>query len=239
MNKHNLFSVGGLFAILLGLTKVWTGISYLTIPADQRAAMPGKVFLPAYAQGHGLLNSLFWAEALVGVFGLAIVPALAKWLVDQRNEGWVKWTGTLATVGYAVSAIGYFLTLARLPGIATAFVNGDPSTQAALAVTWKSTPDLFGFWGYGAIGIWVLCMSLLMLQRADISKVFAGIGVFTAALSLLVAVGTYFKLQPLLLIAAGAGGIAAPVWFIWLGVLLRRGPKAVMDAREVIQPVEP
>jgi len=237
MNKQNLYSVGGLFAILLGLTKIWTAISYLIIPADQRAAVPGKVFLPAYAQGHGLLNSLFWAEALVGVFGLAIVPALARWLVNQRNEGWVKWTSALATVGFAVSAIGYFLTLARLPGIATAFVNGDPSTQAALAVTWRSTPDLFGFWGYGAIGIWMLCVSLIMLQRADISKVFAIIGLLTGVLSILVAAGTYFKFQPLLLLGAAAGGIAAPVWFIWLGLLLRRGPKAFMETEKGLLPV--
>lgn len=239
MNKSNLFSVGGLFAILLGLTKIWTGISYLIIPADQRAAVTGKVFLPAYAQGHGLLHSLFWAEALVGIFGLAIVPALAKFLINQKNEGWIKWTSTLATVGFAVSAIGYFLTLARLPGIATAYVNGDPSTQAALAVTWKSTPDLFGFWGYGAIGIWMLCVSLLMLQRVNVSKVFAVIGLLTAILSILVAAGTYFKAQPLLLLGAAAGGVAAPVWFIWLGILMRRMPNAAMESDQRLQTVEP
>lgn len=239
MNKHNLLSVGGLFAILVGIIKIWSGVSYLLIPADQRAAVPGKVFLPAYAGGHAVLNSLFWGEALVGVFGLAIVPALAKLLVNERNEGWVKWTSNLATVGYAVTAVGYFLTLARLPGIATAFVNGDPSTQAALAVTWKSTPDLFGFWGYGAIGIWMLCVSLLMLQRADISKVFATIGVITAVISILVSVGTYFKFQPLLLIGAGTGAIAAPVWFIWLGVILRRMTTKVMEGKEARQFVEP
>ena len=190
--------------------------------------MPGKVFLPAYALGHGLLNSVFWAEALVGVFGLAIVPALANFLQDEENEGWVKWTSSLATVGFAVTAIGYFLTLARLPGIAAAFVNGDASTQAALAVTWKSTPDLFGFWGYGAIGIWILCASLLMLRKTGVSKAFATIGLLTAVISLLVSIGTYFKFQPLLLIAAGTGLIAAPVWFIWLGVNLRRMANAAM-----------
>jgi hypothetical protein len=226
MKKNNLYSVGGLFAILLGLTKIWSGIGYLIIPVDQRATVPGKTFLPAYALGHGALNSLFWAEALVGVFGLAVVPALAKFLLDDENEGWMKWASSLATVGFAVTAIGYFLTLARLPGIATAYVNGDASTQAALAVTWKSTPDLFGFWGYGAIGIWLLCANLYMLRKAGVSKAFVYVGLLTAVISLLVAIGTYFKVQPLLLIAAGTGLIAAPVWFIWLGVNLRRMAKA-------------
>ena len=159
---------------------------------------------------------------MVGVFGLAIVPALARLLLDDENEGWVKWTGSLATVGFAVNAIGYFLTIARLPVIATAFVKGDASTQAALAVTWKSSPDLFGFWGYGAIGIWVLCASLVMLRKTGLSKIFAYVGLLTAVLYLIVPIGTYFKIQPLLLVAAGAGLIAAPVWYIWLGLNLRR-----------------
>jgi hypothetical protein len=187
----------------------------------------GKIFLPAYAQGHGLINSLFWAEALVGVFGLAVVPALAKLLTNDENEGWVKWTSSLATVGFAVTAIGYFLTLARLPGIASTFVNSEPSTQTALAVTWKSSPDLFGFWGYGAIGIWALCISLAMLRRAGSPKVLAYIGLLVAVLYLIVPVGTYFKIQPLLLIAAGAGLIAAPIWYIWLGINLRRMAKTI------------
>jgi len=227
MKKNNLYSVGALFAVLLGLTKIWSAIDYLIIPMDQRATVPGKVFLPAYAQNPGLLNALFWAEALVGVFGLAIVPALAKLLLNEGNEGWLKLTGNLATVGFAVTALGYFLTLARLPGIASAFVKGDASTQAALAVTWKSSPDLFGFWGYGAIGIWVLCVSLSILHKAGFSKTFAILGFVLAVLYLIVPIGTYFKIQPLLLAAAGGGLIAAPVWYIWLGFNLRRMASAV------------
>jgi hypothetical protein len=164
---------------------------------------------------------------LVGIFGLAIVPALAKLLVADENEGWLKWAGNLATVGFAVTALGYFLTLARVPGIASAFVKGDASTQAALAVTWKSSPDLFGFWGYGAIGVWVLCVSLSMLQKAGFSKMFAYLGLLLAALYLIVPIGTYFKIQPLLLAAAGGGLIAAPAWYIWLGLNLRRLGRAV------------
>ena len=228
MKKNNLFMVGGVFAILIGLTKIWSAIAYLIIPMDQRATVPGKIFLPAYAQNPGVINSLFWAEAIVGVFGLAVIPALAKILTTDENEGWMKWTSSLATVGFAVTAIGYFLTLARLPGIASAFVKGDASVQAALAVTWKSSPDLFGFWGYGAIGIWVLCVSLYILRTADFSKLFAYVGLLVAVLYIIVPIGTFFKIQPLLLTAAGGGLIAAPVWYIWLGINLRRLAKASM-----------
>ncbi len=222
MKKNNLYIVAGLMSILIGIIKIWSAIAYLIIPADQRATVPGKVFLPAYAGNPGMINSLFWAEALVGVLGLAVIPALVKLLTTDENEGWVKWTGNLATVGFAVTAIGYFLTLARLPGIAAAFVKGDPSTQAALAVTWKSSPDLFGFWGYGAIGIWALCVSLTILRNADMSKLFGYTGLLVSVLYIIVPVGTYFKIQPLLLTAAGGGLILAPVWYIWLGINLRR-----------------
>ena len=62
--------VGGAFAVLIGLIKIWSGVGYLIIAPDLRAAVPGAKFLPAYAQSPGLLNLVFWGEALVGILGL-------------------------------------------------------------------------------------------------------------------------------------------------------------------------
>jgi hypothetical protein len=127
-------------------------------------------------------------------------------------------------MGYAVTAIGYVLTLARLPGIAKAYVAGDAATKAALAVTWKSTPDLFGFWGYGAIGLWVLCLSILFLRHHIFPGLLNVLGLVVAALSFLIPLGDYFKVQTLILAAAGGGAVAGPVWYIWIGLALRGRP---------------
>lgn len=152
MVDKSLLKLGGACAILLGVAKLIASAAYFVVPPEQRLSVPGTLFLPSFAQDSTFLMTIFWLEALVGVLGLAVIPAMSG-LVRAANEGWVRWTSNLALVGYAVSAIGYTLTIARLPAIAAAFVAGDASTKAALAVVWKSSPDLFGLWGYGAIGV--------------------------------------------------------------------------------------
>jgi hypothetical protein len=148
-------------------------------------------------------------------------PALSG-LVKSLNEGWVRWTSSLATAGFVITAVGYMLSVARLPGIAAAFVSGDASVKAALAATWKASIDLTGFWGYGAIGLWILVFSLLALHKTGIPKGLAYLGILHALLFMTVPIGAFFKVQVLLLLAASLGGIVGPVWWIWSGWVLSR-----------------
>jgi hypothetical protein len=197
-------------------------ILYLLLPAEQRVASPGGPLLTSVAQGATLLMTFFWLEAIVGVLGLAVVPALSS-LVRKANEGWTRFATNLALAGSVITAVGYFLTVARLPGIAAAYAKGDASTQAALLPLWKSSIDLQGFWGYGAIGVWVLIVSLLALRgAANFPKAFNYIGLVVAVLYLLIPLGVIFKQQELLLLVDGLGLLAGPIWFIWAGLQLRR-----------------
>jgi hypothetical protein len=220
MKNNQVLRFGGMFAILLGLAKLFSGGFYLLLSPDLRAEVPAAKFLPAFAQGSSLLTSLFWVEALVGVLGVAVVPALSS-LVQEGNEGWVRWAGSLATAGFIVSSVGYTLSIAKLPGIATAFVNGDASTQAALAAVWKSSIDLFGLWGYGTIGLWIFIASFSALKKTDFPKALAYLGIVYGILFLLVPAGTIFKMQASLLAAAILGATVGPIWWIWTGVTLR------------------
>jgi hypothetical protein len=220
MKNNQVLRFGGMFAILLGLAKLFSGGFYLLLSPDLRAEVPAAKFLPAFAQGSSLLTSLFWVEALVGVLGVAVVPALSS-LVQEGNEGWVRWAGSLATAGFIVSSVGYTLSIAKLPGIATAFVNGDASTQAALAAVWKSSIDLLGLWGYGTIGLWIFVASFSALKKMDFPKALAYLGIVYGILFLLVPAGTIFKMQASLLAAAILGATVGPIWWIWTGVTLR------------------
>lgn len=221
MKDNSILKLGGLCAILLGIAKLISGAGFLLLPPDQRVLTAGVNFLPSFAQDSSLLMVVFWAEAAVGVLGLAVVPAMSS-LVRSQNEGWVRWVSTLATVGYAVSSVGYLLSIARIPGIAAAYVKGDPATQAALAVVWRSSPDLLGLWGYGAIGVWVLVISLLAMRGSTFPKLHAYLGLAAAVLYLLVPAGVIFKARPLLLVAAGAGALVGLIWYVWSGLILRR-----------------
>jgi len=49
--------------------------------------VPGKVFPPAYKRNLGPLNSLLRTEALVGVFGLSIVPPSSILPPADENTG--------------------------------------------------------------------------------------------------------------------------------------------------------
>ena len=221
MKDDSVLKLGGACAILLGIAKILSGVGYLVLPPEQRVLSPGVEFLPSFAQNSSLLMAVFWVEAAIGLLGLAVVPALSG-LVRSMSEGWVRWVSTIATVGYAVSAVGYLLSIARIPVIAAAYVKGDPSTQAALAVVWRSSPDLQGLWGYGAIGVWVLVVSLLAMRGTTFPKPHAYLGLALAVLYILVPAGVMLKAQPLLLVSAGVGALAAPIWYVWSGLILRR-----------------
>jgi hypothetical protein len=221
MKNNQVLRFGGLFAILLGLAKLLSGVFYLLLSPDLRAEVPAAKFLPAFAQGSTLLTSLFWVEALVGVLGIAVIPALSS-LVQDGNEGWVRWAATLATAGFIISSVGYTLSIAKLPGIALAFVHGDASTKAALAAVWKSSIDLFGLWGYGTVGLWIFVVSSSALGKTEFPKALAYLGILYGILFLLVPVGTTFKMQTPLLAAAILGATVGPIWWIWTGVTLRK-----------------
>jgi hypothetical protein len=221
MKNTQVLRFGGIFAILLGLAKLLSGGFYLLLSPDLRAEVPAAKFLPAFAQNSGFLTSLFWVEALVGILGLAVVPALSS-LVEEGHEGWMRWAANLAMAGFVISSVGYTLSIARLPGIAAAFANGDASTKAALAAVWKASIDLYGLWGYGAVGLWVFITSLFALKKMEFPKGLAYLGIAYGVLFLLVPAGTIFKMQAPLLAAAFLGATVGPIWWIWTGLTLRK-----------------
>jgi hypothetical protein len=219
MKDNSVLRLGGAMAILLGLAKLLSSVLFLLLPEALRQTAKGPVFLPAYAQNPGLLNAFFWSEALVGIFGLAVVPALAS-LVHSRSEGWTRWASNLALAGFVITSVGYMLSYAKLPGIAAAFVAGDASTKAALAAVWRSSPDLLGFWGYGAIGIWVLVVSVLALRGKVLSPILNIIGILLALLYILVPISVMQKSATLQAGIAGAAALLATIWYIWTGLAL-------------------
>jgi uncharacterized protein DUF4386 len=221
MKSNQVVRLGATFAILLGLAKLLSGAFYLMLSPDLRAEVPAATFLPALAQNSTLLMVLFWVEALVGVLGVAVVPALSS-LVQEGNEGLVRWAANLATAGFVVSSVGYTLSIAKLPGIAAAFVAGDPATKAALAAVWKSSIDLLGLWGYGAVGLWVFVVSWSAMRKMDFPKIMSYLGMLYGILFVLVPAGTIFKMQAPLLAAAVLGATLGPVWWIWTGMTMRR-----------------
>jgi hypothetical protein len=94
---------------------------------------------------------------------IAVVLALSE-SVRSENEGWIRWTSTLALLGFAVVAINNFRKIAFQPRMAIAYVKGDAVTKAAIEVSGPFSLDPRGWLGFEAVGLWVLIVSLLFLR---------------------------------------------------------------------------
>jgi hypothetical protein len=225
MKDSSLYGLGGICSILAGVSTAVAAIVYFLLPEAQKLGVPGDQILPSFAENPTLLNVENLSLALVGLFGLALVPALSNLLRTQDN-GWLRWTSSLANVGYAVSAVGSFIILSRLPVIAAGYMKGDESTKAALATVWRTTLDPLGVWGYGAIGAWILVISLLALRASGPSKPLppplAYLGIAAAVTHWLVPVAFVAKIPVLFFVVAGVGLLAVATWYVWLGMELRR-----------------
>lgn len=225
MKDNSLLRLGGICAILLGIIVALSSLLYFVIPAEQRAAQPAAVILPSIAQGATFLIILFWTQAIIGVLGLAVVPALSR-LVEDVNEGWVRWMANLALFGFAISAVGYLLDIEKLQKIALAYVNGDDQIKMLLTATWKSSLDEQGFWGYGAVGAWIIVVSFLALRTKRFPPIMSYLGIVLGILYLVIPPAVMVKSQSALVFLVAAGLIAAPIWYIWAGLIARRQANA-------------
>ncbi len=224
MGDSSLRKLGGSCSILLGITYIVIGVNYLLLPAAQRPGAPGAQFLASLAQDPTQYKLQFWMFALGAIFALAAVQAISD-AVRSGGEGWVRWTGAMALLGFAVTAVNAFRLLAIQPLRATAYVAGDASTKSIIEGTGALLPlDPQGWLAWGGIGLWVLAVSLIALRGVALPRNLAYVGIVTAILYWFVLAGLAFQVERLVAIAAGLGGvIAAPIWYVWTGIILRRG----------------
>lgn len=222
MKDNSLAQLGGVCSILLGVTTALYSLVFVLLPAKQHLGVGAAEFLPSLAtEGSTLLRLEFYLMAAAAVLGLAVVPAVAA-LVQHLNEGWVRWTSNLALLGFAVNVISDLLMAARFPPIAAAYVAGDASTKAALAVTWRTSLDPEGVLGFGAIGVWILLVSLLARRADTFPKPLVYIGAVLGVVLLLIPVLIFAQQARWIDFLAALGVVLGPVWYVWLGVVLRR-----------------
>lgn len=224
MKDTSLYRLGGTCAILLGVLTTLGGITYLLLPAAQRLEVPGAQLLPSYAANPAILNLISCELALIGILGLAIVPAISQ-LMQSENAGWLRWTSSLAYLGFAVSAVENLLTVGRLPNIAAAYVAGDASTKAVLAVTWRSSLDWQGWFAFAAIGLWIAVISLLALRGNLLPRPLAYLGFVVGIVHVLVPISFLLNASSLLIVVAVAQPLVT-IWYIWTGLVVLRSASA-------------
>ena len=157
--------------------------------------------------------------------GIAAVLAISE-SVRFANEGWVRWTSTLALIGFAATAISFFRFIALDPARAAAYVTGNAATKAALTTPGALAGlDPQGWLRFGVVGLWILAVDLLALHGGAWPKPLAYVGIATAIGYWLILASHIVQVPTQLLrtiIVGVCGLILPPLWYIWLGLRLRQ-----------------
>ena len=223
MKDNSLYQLGGTCSILLGISYLAIGLTTLLLPPALTYGNDVQSPFMYFEANRGLLLAQYWSFAVGGVLGLAVVPAASS-MVQHLNEGWVRWTSALATLGFAVTILDNYWAIVATAARAAAYISGTPATRAALTVPGGAQfIDLQGWLGYGAVGAWILVISILALRGRVWPRGLAYVGLAGAATYFLaLAAQALPGFKELTLVVSVAAVVLGPVLYLWLGSVLRR-----------------
>jgi hypothetical protein len=231
MIDKSFAKVGGVCAILVGISYIVVGISFLLVPGDQQMLSEPAKFLPSFDDKPAALSIEFVALIVGAVFAFAAIPAISE-LVRAGNEGWVRWMSGLAYLGFGVTALNCFRLLTLLPKQADTYVGGSLFIKNTVAQDFNNLSlDPHVWLIFGGVGLWILIVNVLAFLQSTFPKLLALIGIAAAILYGLVVAGYVFDSSTLVTIAAVLGGIIlGPIWYIWSGVRLFQTRQPVEQA---------
>ncbi len=222
MNDSSISKLGGTCAILVGISYLVVGVTFFLLPEGQQPGASGAEFLASVAAGSTVSIVQYFAFALGALLAIAVVTAVSD-RVRSANEGLVRWTSTLATLGFAVIAVQFLMVQDHTPLLAAGYDTADESARAALEIMGTRSLDPDGWMGFGTVGLWVLVVNWLARGGGQLPKGLATVGLAVGIAYALVVAGNVLSIPLLISVAAGLGGIVlGPIWYIWTGVVLRQ-----------------
>ncbi len=192
----------GLLAILAGIVGFLYSLSFIVIArsAPDLGATLSGLFL--------LLGGLLSSAALV---------ALYKRL-ESGDAGFALWALILSVVGALGAAVhgAYDLANALNP----------PTTNIASLADLPNAVDPRGFLTFGAAGLGVLVFSWVILRTGTLPHNFAYLGLMLGVLLIVIFLARLIILDathPVVVVPALLTGfVVNPIWYVWLGIGLRR-----------------
>jgi hypothetical protein len=110
--------------------------------------------------------------------------------------------------------------------MAERFLVADTSTRAVTAANlYLVLLDPQGWITYGAVGAWLLAINILALAGTRWPRQLSYVGIAGGIGYWLVVAGTVLRMDALVTIAVVAGVLLAPIWLIWMGLVLRRATR--------------
>ena len=225
MKDNSVYKLGSIASVIVGITYVVIGITGVLFPSNLGGVPNAQSPFMYWEANKTMLLTQWWAMFIGAVFALAMIPAVSA-TVQHLNEGWVRWTSTLAMIAFAVSMLDNYWSIVYTDARAHAFVTGNEAIRATLSV--PGAPQVLdpqGWLANGTVGLWALVISVLALRNHTWPKGLAYLGIFGAFI--------YFLALPAQvipdLVYSGAivyigvlGAVVAPIWFTWMGIYLWR-----------------
>jgi hypothetical protein len=202
VSDRSFIRFGGLAGILLAITSWAAVLSYYTVAKAGQDVVGVQVFQVLYAL------IAFWA-----LFGIVAV----YWVIRTQGEAWsffatlVGVVASIATLTSSLYQIAYTRAILALP------------IDLASHLPTVSGTDPLNIATFGLTGLWFLIANLIMWRTAAFPRLLVLLG-FVAVADLFV--GFFASLSGLDAVVnlAGivAGGVGGPLYWLWLGLRLRR-----------------
>lgn len=220
MKNDSMFKLGSVASFLSALFL----LTYLLGGALRPEAQNGNdinAYLLSLAENSTLTLILFWSGVLYGLFAIAVVMSTSD-LVRNANEGLVRWTSTMAIIGYAVAVIWYFALQQANPALATGYAQADETTRAAVALIGPLSLDPQFWMSYGLTGLWFIVLNWLANRSNQLPRILAYLGIVAGIASWLVVAGSFLGNSGLETAGFVLSSFTLIIWYVWTGTVLRR-----------------
>ena len=222
MTDRDITRLGSICAFLAGALVPVSAVAFLLMPTAQQTWADPAAYLESFAEAPTYAMIEYSANVIGAILGLAVVIAI-PYILRPVHEGWLRWASVIAVLGYSVIAVQYLREIALIPPMAERYMMADAGTRAATAGNlYFVLLDPHGWISYGAIGTWLITISILALRGARWPRLLSIIGIGGGIAYWLIVAGTVLHVEALVTIAAAAGVILAPITLIWIGMILRR-----------------
>ncbi len=222
VNKTSMAKVGSICSALAGIIFLASGGAFFLFQVghfDWNSIKSISEYLQAVPVGSTMWAIVNGGAALASFLAIAGVLALSD---EMRpvHEGLVRWTSTLAIIGYAIIAITNVADLYQIRRLAFGYAQVDQSAQSALEVMGSGTLDPTLSLRFMTIGPWFLAAGWLSLRNGLLPKALAYLGVFAGVAALFFVVVSFLELQTLTMVTGALAVVFHPLWLIWTGQVL-------------------
>ena len=158
-----------------------------------------------------------WIFLLTSLLGLGLVVGLRR-LAPPGRAALADWAAAVGGLGFAVVALDQARLIAHVPGLVQAFAASPDRAREISNLSFVNLTDRYGLLTFGAVGLWLLVVSLGCLPGSAPTWLRAA-GALTAAVCLVVAA---FEGSWTSVVACIGTLTLAPLFFGGLAALTRR-----------------